>query len=217
MSENHSLDPKVICKAFLDEEEQKKVGWYSKILFPDTKLILSNRPKEMIDILRQTNVSVKDGKSDSFDLLECANKRYRAYKHVRIVYFDNEKYNPLGGFKGEGFKKLIVSLRTFIQNNCGFGIYLNGGDGSKTGCHTKIVRCLCGRKYRGDVDKAQCVTESFRKHTLHHDRINGRGTEGRSLIRAGKTKKPIKIHVILNLLLVMTILIQMGFYSYIIW
>ena len=55
MSETHLFDPKVICKDFLDEEEQKKEGWFSKILYPDTKLILQNYPKEMIAILRGKN------------------------------------------------------------------------------------------------------------------------------------------------------------------
>ena len=194
MSESHLFDPDDVCTNFLHQEELKKVGWSSKILYPDTKLILKNCPNDLKEILRLNEYPIIDDHSDTFDLLEIVDFKYRVFKKHRIVYFDNQKYDSSGGFKGEGFKKLKVSLKNFIKDNAGFEIYFNGSDLSKKEYNTRIVRCGCsGRKYRGNVEGAQCVTKTYRKHTLHHDRTNGRGKEGLTMIRAGKTKRPTEI------------------------
>ena len=111
MSESHLFHPDDVHTEFLCQEELKKVGWLSKIFYPDTKLILNSCPDYMKDIVRINEYLIVDDHSDDFDLLEIVNPKYRRFKNIRFVYFNNQKYDSLGAFKGEGFKKLKVSLK----------------------------------------------------------------------------------------------------------
>ena len=69
MSESHLFHPDDVRTDFLRQEELKKVGWLSKIFYPDTKLILNNCPNDMKDIVRINGYFIVDDHSDTFDLL----------------------------------------------------------------------------------------------------------------------------------------------------
>ena len=66
MSESHLFAPNDVLTDFLRQEELKKVGWLSKIFYPDTKLVLNNCPNEMKEILRMNNYLFADHHYDNF-------------------------------------------------------------------------------------------------------------------------------------------------------
>ncbi len=83
MSESHLFDPDDVRTDFLCQEELKKVGWLSKIFYPDTKLILNNCPNDMKEFLRIKEYPILGDHSDTFDLLEIVHPKYRRFKNIQ--------------------------------------------------------------------------------------------------------------------------------------
>ena len=124
------------------------------------------------------------------DILQFAGKSNKQHKKsssvVRFCYF---KYPVLGGFEGEGFKLLAQDLSKAAIDN-GFRIFSNGKYSLvRLKSHGKRFSCSRVSPYRGDLQKRSKLL--FRNISLHYDRRNSRGPEGKTVPRRSKTQRAI--------------------------
>ena len=100
-------------------------------------------------------------------------------------YFDTEKYSTVDGFSGDGFKSLLLRLRS-QSNKSGFTIHKKGKYK-----YDNVERCriVCNRyeKYRGKTEVRE--SQSYRDHSFHNNRKHSRGKPGRKMNRKGKTSR----------------------------
>jgi len=104
------------------------------------------------------------------------------YKGLKI-YFNPCVYpSPLIDGSNNGFEQLRIELERAAHNN-GYKLCCNGGN--KT---NRVFLCQCSRKYRLPTHHEKDAL--YRSTSLHNDRENSRGADGRTLSRRTKSVLP---------------------------
>jgi len=98
-------------------------------------------------------------------------------------YFNTEKYSASDGFSGDGFKSLLLRIRSQSINS-GFSIYKKGKNKKGTVERCRIC-CTRYEKYRGKLESRE--SQSYRNHSFHNNRKNTRGNPGRNMDRKAKS------------------------------
>ena len=105
------------------------------------------------------------------------------------IYFDPLKFSVQDGFNGKGWKALLQHLER-ESFSAGFSICCNGyGSGSKNK-YRKLV-CKHNILYRNSMVDRKSKT-NYRVTRKSNDRLNSRGSAGRSMERRSRTCRPTK-------------------------
>ena len=103
------------------------------------------------------------------------------------IYFDPSIYPIENGFVGEGWKNLLQHLERESFKE-GFSVCCNGYGNASKQTYRRIV-CKHSLLYRNKVEKRKAVS-SYRKTRVTNDRLNGRGSVGRTMERRSRTARP---------------------------
>ena len=122
---------------------------------------------------------------DKYNILEATNPLKGMLPPY--IYFDPLKFNIRNGFKGEGWKSLLQHLER-ESFSAGFSICSNGyGSGSKNK-YRKLV-CKHNLLYRNNMIDRK-AKPNYRVTRVTNDRLNSRGSSGRSMERRSRTCRP---------------------------
>jgi hypothetical protein len=147
----------------IDELKNDLQSWDALIAFPVVLPVLPGMPATL---------------SYCNNLLEYTKSKYKGQK----VYFCQSKY-PLH----DGWEVLKNDLESAALEQ-GSAIISNGGGTGKARNSKKLI-CKCGRVYqRGLTDKDKVKT--FRNGSLHSDRKNSRGPNGKRMPRRTSSMRP---------------------------
>ena len=116
----------------------------------------------------------------------------KAYQHQKTptFYFCRETYPIAGGFKGNGFKKLVDDIQRASITTGGFQVTRSGTHRYKNDMKgSYILKCNRCQLYKGDISYNS--TKQFRKLSFHNDRKNNRTGKETRHPRKGKTQLPL--------------------------